>query len=75
MTSMTRVSVIVVSPEEAENGVAECWCGAELMAVTTLHEGRLQLRIESRADGGPWLVDAASLARGLAEATRQIAAW
>jgi hypothetical protein len=72
---MTQVSVIVVSPEEAEDGVAEFWCGADLMAVTTINEGQLELRIESRADGLPWLVDATSLARGLAEATRQIAAW
>jgi hypothetical protein len=75
MTLDDHVSVIVVSAEEAENGVAEFWCGAELMAVTTIDGGQLQLRIESRADGLPCLVDATSLARGLAEAARQIAAF
>jgi hypothetical protein len=36
---MSRVRVIVVSPEEAYDGIAEFWCGAELMALTTLSEG------------------------------------
>jgi len=71
---MTQVNVIVVSPEEAEDGAAEFWCGGELMAVTTISEGRLQLRIEARSDGLPWIVDTTSLASGLAEASRQIAA-
>jgi hypothetical protein len=72
---MTQVKVIVVSPEEAEDGAAEFWCGGELMAVTMFSEGRMQLRIESRSDGLPWLVDTTSLASGLTEATRQIAAY
>jgi hypothetical protein len=33
------------------------------MGVTILHEGRLHLRIDPRADGSPWLADVASLAR------------
>lgn len=69
------VHVSVVSPEEAYNGNAEFWCGRELMAVTVISEGQLQLSIEPRADGSPWLVDTASLARGLAEATRLLAAY
>jgi hypothetical protein len=69
------VHVSVVSPEEAYNGNAEFWCGNELMAVTVLNEGQLQLSIEPRADGSPWLVDTASLALGLAEATRLLAAY
>jgi hypothetical protein len=72
---MTQVSVIVVSPEEAQDGTVEFWCGGQLMALTTICDGQLQLRIDSRSDGLPWEVDAASLARGLAEATRQIAAY
>ena len=72
---MSQVSVIVVSPEEAYDGIAEFWCGAELMGVTILSEGELQLRIDSRADGRPWLVDTTSLAHGLAEATRLLAAY
>ena len=69
------VHVSVVSAEEAYNGNAEFWCGNELMAVTVLNEGQLQLSIEARADGSPWLVDTTSLALGLAEATRQLAAF
>ena len=72
---MKIVNVVVVSPEEAQDGTAEFWCGGELMAMTTICEGKLQLRIESRSDGLPWEVDTESLARGLAEATRQIAAY
>ena len=69
------VHVSVVSPEEAYNGNAEFWCGNELMAVTVINEGQLQLSIEARADGSPWLVDTTSLALGLAEATRLLAAY
>jgi hypothetical protein len=72
---MSQVRVIVVSPEEAYDGIAEFWCGAELMGVTILSEGELQLRIDPRADGRRWLVDTTSLAQGLEEATRQLAAY
>jgi hypothetical protein len=61
--------VIVASREEAE-----LWCGDELLAVTVLHHGRLHLKIEPRADGQPWLIDATSLVLALGEAARQIAA-
>jgi hypothetical protein len=33
---MTQIRVIVVSPEDADDGVAEIWCGDELMAVTVV---------------------------------------
>ena len=69
------VHVSVVSPEEAYNGNAEFWCGKELMAITVIRDGQLQLSIEPRADGTPWLVDTTSLALGLAEATRLLAAY
>jgi hypothetical protein len=72
---MSQVSVIVVSPEEAYDGIAEFWCGAERMGVTILSEGALQLRIDTRADGLPWAVDTTSLAHGLEEATRLLAAY
>ena len=42
---------------------------------TVLHEGRLHLRIDPRADGAPWLADVASLARALAEAGQRLAAY
>jgi hypothetical protein len=67
--------VIVASPEEASDGNAEFWCGGELMAVTVIHEGALQLRIDPRADGQPWLIETTSLALALENAARQIAAY
>ena len=69
------IHVTVVSAEEAYNGNAEFWCGDELMAMTILDDGQLRLRIEARADGAPWVVDTTSLALGLAEAVRQLAAY
>ena len=72
---MSQIHVIVASAEEAYDGTAEFWCGDELMAVTTLSDGGLQLRIASRADGQPWLIDTTSLAHGLDEAKRLIAAY
>jgi hypothetical protein len=61
-TLMSQIRVIVVSPEEAYDGTAEFWCGGEL-------------RIDSRPDGQPWLIDTATLAHGLDEANRLIAAY
>jgi hypothetical protein len=72
---MTEIKAIVTGPEEAYNNEAEFWCGNELMAVTVLHEGRLHLRIDSRADGSPWPADTASLAHALAEAEQRLAAY
>jgi hypothetical protein len=72
---MPQIRVIVVSPEEAYDGTAEFWCGGELMRVTMLSPAGLQLRIDSRADGQPWLIDTTSLAHGLDEANRLIAAY
>jgi hypothetical protein len=72
---MSQIRVIVVSPEEAYDGTAEFWCGGELMGVTMLSPSGLQLRIDARADGQPWLIDTASLAHGLDEANRLIAAY
>jgi hypothetical protein len=72
---MTEITVIVTGPEEAYDNAAEFWCANELMGVTVLHEGRLHLRIEPRADGRPWLADATSLARSLAEAADRLASY
>ncbi|MEZ5123285.1 MAG: hypothetical protein R2736_17200 [Solirubrobacterales bacterium] len=69
---MPRIHVSVVSPEEAFNGNAEFWCGRELMAVTVLEDGQLQLRIDPRPDDRPWLLETSSLAASLAEAERLI---
>ncbi len=72
---MTEIHVIVTGPEEAYNSEAEFWSANELMAVTVLHEGRLHLRIDPRADGLPWLADAVSLARALGDARQRLAAY
>jgi hypothetical protein len=45
------------------------------MGVTVLHQARLHLRIDARADGAPWLADVASLARSVAEAEQRLAAY
>jgi hypothetical protein len=72
---MPDVKVIIASAEEAEDGIAEFWTGPELMAVTVLEDGALHLRIDPRRDGRPWLVDATSLGRGLAELNQRLAAY
>jgi hypothetical protein len=72
---MPQIHLIVASAEEAADGNAEFWCGRELMAVTVLHEGRLHLRVDARADGRPWLLDATSLALALQEAAQQLAVY
>src|SRR4051794_13337477 len=63
---MTEIRVVVTGPEEAYNNEAEFWRASELLGVTVIHEGRLHLRIDGRADGSPWLADVISLARALA---------
>jgi hypothetical protein len=72
---MTEIKVIVTGPEEAYDYEAELWCGNELMGVTVLHEERLHLRIDPRADGKPWLADAESLAKAVAEAEERLSAY
>jgi hypothetical protein len=72
---MTEIQVIVTGPEEAYEDEAEFWCGNEMMGVTVLHDERLHLRIDPRPDGRPWLADAASLARALAEAEQRLSAY
>jgi hypothetical protein len=72
---MTEINVIVTGPEEAYDNEAEFWSGNQLMGVTVLHEGRLHLRIDPRADGSPWLADVVSLARSLSEAQQRLAAY
>jgi hypothetical protein len=72
---MPKIHVTVVSPEEAQNGNAEFWCGPDLMAVTVIENGQWQLRIDPRRDGLPWVIETSSLAAGLAEASRLIASY
>ena len=72
---MNAIEVVVTGAEEAYNNEAEFWCGNELLGFTLLHDERLHLRIDPRADGSPWLVDTTSLARALAEAYDRLAAF
>jgi hypothetical protein len=72
---MTEINVIVTGPEEPYDNEAEFWCANELVGVTVLHEERLHLRIDPRADGSPWLLDTTSLARALSEASERLAAY
>jgi hypothetical protein len=74
MTEIELIEVIVASAEEADDGIAEFWCGNEIMALTSIESGRLELRIESRAHGLPWRVDPRSLAEGLAKAAQLLGA-
>ena len=64
---MPPIRVVASSREQRE-----LWSGDEVLAVTFLYDGRLHLRIEPRADGEPWLIDATSLALALDEAARRI---
>jgi hypothetical protein len=72
---MSEIHLVITGPEEAYNNAAEFWCANELMATTVLHDGRMHLRIDPRADGSPWLADAASLARSLTDAKQRLAAY
>jgi hypothetical protein len=63
-----KLDVSVVSPEEAEFGIAEFWTGDRLFGVTRLEDGELVLRIEPGSDGGAVVVGAHSLAEALARA-------
>jgi hypothetical protein len=68
MPPQHEITVRVVSPEEADHGVAEFWLGDELFGFTRLEDGELVLRIEPRNDGAAVVVGAHSLADGLAQA-------
>jgi hypothetical protein len=72
---MNEIEVIVTGPEEAFNNEAEFWCANQLMGVTVVHEGRLHLRIDERADGSPWLVDTTSLAHALTKADERLSSY
>jgi hypothetical protein len=63
-----ELHVSVVSPEEAEFGIAEFWAGDRRFGFTRLEDGELVLRIEPRSDGGAVVVGAHSLAEALARA-------
>ena len=53
----------------------EVWCGDQRLAVAFVYDARLHLRIEPRADGRPWVVDATGLTLAVDEAARRIGAY
>ena len=70
-----EITVRVVSPEEADDGVAEFWVGGVMMGFTVLEDGELLLRIDPREDGNPVLVNAKSLADALARAKTLLSSY
>jgi hypothetical protein len=68
MPAQHQITVRVISPEEADHGVAEFWLGDDLFGFTRLEDGELVLRIEPRSDGAAVIANARSLADALAQA-------
>ena len=64
---MPPLRVSIIGPEQAE-----VRCGDERLAVAFLYDERLHLRIEPRADGRPWVVEATGLTLALDDAARRI---
>jgi hypothetical protein len=67
------VSVVVVSPEEADVGVAELWQNSRLIATTREQDSRIILSFTPSADGETIEVGAAVLREALEEARRRLA--
>ena len=67
-----EMGVIVVSPEEASDGVAEFWAGDSLFGFTYAGDGELLLRIEPSHDGSAVVVSTRCLAKALADANRRL---
>ncbi len=65
---MDELEVLVVSREEAMDGIAELWCGGTLFAVTRLEDGEVVLRMDPRPDGQPVVVGARRLRVALEQA-------
>lgn len=63
-----EVEVSVVSPEEAESGIAELWANGRLFGFTHIQDGELVLTIDAPPDGATLIVGAKSLADALARA-------
>ena len=72
---MTEIEVVVVSPEEAEYGVAELWLGGEQLGMTIVEDEQLRLRIDPRPDGSPWDIEVAALTRALSDASGRLTAY
>ncbi len=66
------VSVVLVSPEEADVGVAELWQNDRLLATTHEQDSRILLRFTPSADGETIAVGAGVLREALDEARRRL---
>jgi uncharacterized protein YbjT (DUF2867 family) len=66
--AMHEIRVSIVSPEEADYGVAELWAAGEMIGHTIFEDTDLMFRIMPRRDRTPVVVGARSLARALTEA-------
>ena len=66
------VSVVLVSPEEAEFGVAELWQNDRLLATTQEQDSRILLRFTPPADGETIEVGAGVLRKALDEARQRL---
>jgi hypothetical protein len=65
-----EINVTVVSPGEAEYGIAEFWSGGRMIGFTHLDDGDLMLRFDTAVEVG-----AHSLANAIAEANRLLALY
>jgi hypothetical protein len=65
---MHEIRVSIMSPEAADNGVAELWAADQLIGHTILEDTDLMLRIEPRRDRTPVVVGAHSLAQAISQA-------
>jgi hypothetical protein len=74
MDPFAPISVVVVSPEEADVGVAELWQNDRVIATTQEQEqdSRIVLRFTPPADGQTVEVGAALLREALEEARQRL---
>lgn len=70
---MHKIHVTVVSPEEAEYGVAELWSAGRQIGYTHLEDEDLMLRIDPQRDGATVVVGVRALIEALGEANRLLA--
>lgn len=73
MDPFAPVSVVVVSPEEADIGVAELWQNGRLIATTREQDSRIILSFAPSPEGEAIEVGATMLREALEEARRRLA--
>jgi hypothetical protein len=69
---MERLRVRIVSPAEAERGVAELWLGTTLFGFTRFVDGQLVLRVLCRDDDATVAVNVVDLIAALHDTTDQL---